>query len=148
MRQKIGVVVRIGPSTARVTLGTSYTLFTDSRVRLGRPHIYDKQGKPIFVSFPSRYWKELYSTRNEACDNDNTNTEKKVMLKIETVLMVGDRRADDLEVESVLQLIETEQGCIDRLSRIRSESEAIRRLSDKHKANVTSLLEILGNKVS
>lgn len=68
-------------------------------------------------------------------------------MKIETVTLINGKNSNDFSVDELLSLIESEEACLDRLKKFKSESKAISKLKAKHNKNIKSLSSILECKV-
>ena len=139
-------VRRLAPSTSRVTEGKIYALRHDGR-------IIDDEGNPMRPQLKSygdhsQYWETLPDEANlpsqfSVKQSAPTNEEKNMPLLIKNAILVNGTDSDNLSTEQVLELIEVEEGHLNRLNTFTVLSKAIDSLKDKHIANIGKLVAII-----
>lgn len=78
------------------------------------------------------------------CDIElNFNKEGNKMLKIEDATLVNGMNADSLSEGNILEKIEWEEKCIEKISTIKANSKALSRIKEQHESNIKKLVKIL-----
>lgn len=65
-------------------------------------------------------------------------------VKIEVVTLVNGVRVDEVSLERILKMIESEQKIVERLESLKVKSNAITKLIDKHSTNIILLSNLVG----
>ena len=74
------------------------------------------------------------------------NEEDSKMLKIEDATLVNGTNADNLSEGNILEKIEWEEKCIEKISTIKAESKALSRIKGQHESNIKKLVKILDSR--
>lgn len=126
---------RVAESKNAFTQGKTYAILHTE----GNDVICNDEGfiSTIAIHMPS-YWVEVKGKQAKEINK---------MLNIEAVTLVNGKNSDELEVNELLDFIESEENNLDRLQKFKHESKAIDKLKVKHLKNINLLNLILGTKV-